>query len=47
MIYLKFPNNYFDKAVETAQDSFERDMRNTDFKDFVKGCFDNVNLMYT
>ena len=47
MIYPKFSNNYSDKAVGTVQGSFERDMRNTDFEDFVEGCFGNLNLMYT
>ena len=46
MSCLGFPSNYFDKAVVTVQGSFTRDIRNTYFKNSLKDCFSNLNLMY-
>ena len=43
---LDFPNNYFDKAVVAIQGSFTRDIRNTCFKNYLEGCFGNLNLIY-
>ena len=44
---LSFTNNYFDKAVVIAQDSFPRDISDTYFKNSLQGYFGNLNFIYT
>ena len=46
MSLLGFSNNYFDKIAVTGQGSFTRDIRNTYFKNPLKGCLSNLNLTY-
>ena len=41
-----FSNYYFDKAVVMVQENFSKDIKYTNFKNSLEGCFDNLNLIY-
>ena len=46
MSCLSFSTNYFDKASVTVQGIFTRDIKNIYLKNFLKGCFSNLYLIY-
>ena len=46
MSCLSFSNGCYNTAVVTVQGSFTRDVRNSNFKNSLEGCFGNFKLIY-